>query len=243
MPRPDWVEVGRVQRAHGVHGEVRVASSTDNPDRFVPGETVYARDARPGLAGGRRVARLPAGAVDRMLLEVEDVRGTYENPLIAFVGIDTREQAEGLRGYVLEVPGDQLPDLEEGEYYLCDLEGLEVRVAPGGAAPASGGADPSEAAAADASQPAEHRAVAAQGAAPAQPAPGAESLPSVTTPRRVGVVAEAIEGVTHDILALRLDADDREVLVPFIEEAVPEVEMAAGYLVVDPVFLLPALDA
>jgi ribosomal 30S subunit maturation factor RimM len=61
--------------------------------------------------------------------------------------------------------------------------------------------------------------------------------------QRVGVVTEAIEGVTHDILALRLDADGREVLVPFIEEAVPEVEMAAGYLVVDPAFLLPALDA
>ncbi len=23
MPRPDWIEVGRVSRPHGVHGEVR----------------------------------------------------------------------------------------------------------------------------------------------------------------------------------------------------------------------------
>lgn len=226
MPRPDWVEVGRVQRAHGVHGEVRVASSTDNPDRFVPGETVYARDARPGLAGGRRVARSPAGTVDRMPLEIEDVRGTYENPLVAFVGVDTREQAEGLRGFVLEVPGDQLPDLEEGEYYLCDLEGLEVRMAV--------------------AAPAEPATTTPLGAATAQPAPPdveSDLRPGAGAFQRVGVVAEAIEGVTHDILALRLDADDREVLVPFIEEAVPEVEMVAGYLVVNETFLLPAVDA
>lgn len=231
MPRPDWVEVGRVQRAHGVHGEVRVASSTDNPDRFVPGETVYARDARPGLAGGRRVARPPVGAVDRMPLEIEDVRGTYENPLVAFVDVDTREQAEGLRGYVLEVPGDQLPDLEEGEYYLCDLEGLEVRVAI--AAKPAAADTPSDTAA-------------PQGAAAAQTVPpdaGSDPQQGAGAFKRVGVVAEAIEGVTHDVLALRLDADDREVLVPFIEEAVPEVEMAAGYLVVNETFLLPAVEA
>ena len=124
MPRPDWVEVGRVQRAHGVRGEVRVASSTDNPDRFVPGETVYARDARPGVIRARRAEAASAGDADRVPLEIEDARGTYDNPIIAFIGIETREQAEGLRGFVLEVPGDQLPDLEDGEYYLCDLEGL-----------------------------------------------------------------------------------------------------------------------
>lgn len=212
MPRPDWVEVGRVQRAHGIRGEVRVASSTDNPDRFVPGEIVYARDARPGVVRARRAAA-SSGDADRQPLEIEDARGTYENPLIAFIGIDTREQAEALRGFVLEVRGDQLPDLEDGEYYLCDLEGLEVRVAPGGA-------DPSEAV-----------------------GPPETTDPQPVGVHRVGVVAEAIEGVTHDILALRLDADGREVLVPFIMDAVPEVDMAAGYLVVDAAFLLPALDA
>ncbi len=208
MPRPDWVEVGRVQRAHGIQGEVRVASSTDNPDRFVPGEIVHARDARPGVIRARRAEAVSPDDGDRWPLEIEDARGTDENPIIAFFGIDTREQAEGLRGFVLEVPGAQLPDLEDGEYYLCDLEGLEVRVASGGAA----------------------------GPDSAGPKVGVGL-------RRVGIVAEAIEGVTHDILALRLEADNRVVLVPFIEEAVPEVEMAAGYLVVASAFLLPAVDA
>lgn len=208
MSRPDWVEVGRVQRAHGVRGEVRVASSTDNPDRFVPGETVYARDARPGVIRASRAADAPSGDADRLPLEIEDARGTHKNPIVAFLDIETREQAESLRGFVLEVPGDQLPDLEDGEYYLCDLEGLEVRVAMGNAAESD----------------------------PTHPEEGIGL-------QRVGVVTEAVEGVTHDILALRLDADNREVLVPFIQEAVPEVEMAAGYLVVNPAFLLPALDA
>ncbi|MHB1343772.1 MAG: ribosome maturation factor RimM, partial [Thermoleophilia bacterium] len=37
MARPDWIEVGRVSRAHGIGGEVKVAVTTDNPERFVPG--------------------------------------------------------------------------------------------------------------------------------------------------------------------------------------------------------------
>jgi 16S rRNA processing protein RimM len=39
-------------------------------------------------------------------------------------GIDDRERAEDLRGRYLRVPGDQLAELEEGEYYVFQLVGL-----------------------------------------------------------------------------------------------------------------------
>ena len=40
MPRPEWIEVGRISRPHGVHGEVRVRLDSDNPERFMPGVTL-----------------------------------------------------------------------------------------------------------------------------------------------------------------------------------------------------------
>ncbi|GAA4829090.1 ribosome maturation factor RimM [Saccharopolyspora rosea] len=49
----------------------------------------------------------------------------------------------------------------------------------------------------------------------------------------VGVVREVVHTPGGELLAVRT-SDDREVLVPFVSEIVPEVDLAAGRLVVDP---------
>ncbi|MER7081654.1 16S rRNA processing protein RimM [Saccharopolyspora kobensis] len=49
----------------------------------------------------------------------------------------------------------------------------------------------------------------------------------------IGEVREVIHTPAGELLALRT-ADDREVLVPFVVEIVPEIDLAAGKLVVDP---------
>jgi 16S rRNA processing protein RimM len=116
MPRPEWIEVGRIKRAHGIEGEVRVSPSTDNPERFAPGEVMYA---------------LPRGSEERVKVEVEGVRGTWASMIVAFVGCGTREEAEALRGSTLQVPVGELPELEGEEYYPFDLEGLEVHAVSG----------------------------------------------------------------------------------------------------------------
>jgi ribosomal 30S subunit maturation factor RimM len=51
MSRPEWIEVGRISRAHGGHGEVRVTPDSDNPDRFTTGAVFHARPGRGGVAG------------------------------------------------------------------------------------------------------------------------------------------------------------------------------------------------
>jgi 16S rRNA processing protein RimM len=182
MPRPDWIEVGRVKRAHGIRGEVRVSPSTDNPERFAPGSVLYT---------------LPPGGGERRPLEVEEVRGTWDSMIVAFVDVATREDAEGLRGCVLEVEAAALPDLEDEAYYPFDLEGLEVRSSADG--------------------------------------------------HRVGHVEEVLESPAHELLAVRLAPEEHagaeaagsaaEVLVPFTFEAVPEVHVRAGYVVVRDRFL------
>ena len=49
----------------------------------------------------------------------------------------------------------------------------------------------------------------------------------------VGVVREVVHTPGGELLAVRT-SDDREVLVPFVSAIVPEVDLAAGRLVVDP---------
>jgi 16S rRNA processing protein RimM len=119
MPRPEWIEVGRISRPHGVHGEVRVALSSDNPERFVPGAAFSARPGRRGIAG----ARLP----EQVRLTIDSVRGDDDFPIVAFKEIADRGKAEAFGGYVLEVLATELPELEEDEFYPFDLIDLEAR--------------------------------------------------------------------------------------------------------------------
>ena len=119
MPRPEWTEVGRISRPHGVHGEVRVALSSDNPERFLPGATLHARPGRTGVAGSR--------VREQVLLTIGSVRGDDGFPIVAFEEIPNRDKAEAFSGYVLEVSGDDLPELEEDVFYPFDLIGLEAR--------------------------------------------------------------------------------------------------------------------
>jgi 16S rRNA processing protein RimM len=119
MARPEWIEVGRVSRPHGVRGEVRVIPDSDNPERFADGSVLYARPARS------RFAR--ADGVERSRLTIDTVRGEPAFPIVAFLGIADRETAEGLRGFILEVPGKELPVLVSDEFYPFDLEGLAVK--------------------------------------------------------------------------------------------------------------------
>jgi 16S rRNA processing protein RimM len=124
MPRPEWIEVGRISRPHGVHGEVRVALSSDNPERFRPGVTLHARPGRTGIAGPR--------LREQVRLTVETARGDEAFPIVGFREIPDRDTAESLSGYVLEVRSSELPELEEGEFYPFDLVGLEARDPEGG---------------------------------------------------------------------------------------------------------------
>ena len=62
MERPEWIVVGHVVRAHGLRGEVRVQSESDNPDRFAPGEVIFCRLERS--AGAARPRDAAGGAPD-----------------------------------------------------------------------------------------------------------------------------------------------------------------------------------
>jgi 16S rRNA processing protein RimM len=64
-------------------------------------------------------------------VQVEQVRLHQGVAILKLTGCDSRNDAETLRGHWLQVPIEQAIPLEEDEYYLFQLVGLEVRTAEG----------------------------------------------------------------------------------------------------------------
>jgi 16S rRNA processing protein RimM len=60
-------------------------------------------------------------------LRLEHVRPSGRFVVVRFEGVADRDQAAALRGAKVFVDRAELPELAEGEYYLVDLVGLEVR--------------------------------------------------------------------------------------------------------------------
>jgi 16S rRNA processing protein RimM len=104
---PRYLAVGRIARPWGVRGELKVEILTEDPARFEWLETVY---VGPRFTPYRlESSRQHLGAV-----------------LLKLAGCDDRNAAEALRGLVVQVPiKDALP-LEEGEYWVHQILGLEV---------------------------------------------------------------------------------------------------------------------
>jgi 16S rRNA processing protein RimM len=113
-----WEEmalVGRVARAHGIHGQVIVNPETDFPaERFRPGAELFIE--RRGRVEGLRVT---------------SARFHRERPVIGIDGIETMNDAETLAGYELRVPIDRLATLRPGTFYRHDLIGCRVETRDG----------------------------------------------------------------------------------------------------------------
>ena len=103
-PEPD-LRIGRVLKAHGVRGAVRVELLTDFPDRFAPGREV--------LVAGRRLK----------VARSEELDGSM---LVTFDGIDDRTAAEQLAGAYFTVPLREARALPTDQYYHFQLVGLTV---------------------------------------------------------------------------------------------------------------------
>lgn len=104
--------VGRIAGAFGVRGEVRVTSFTADP---------------LALAGYRDLRRAD-GSPAPALSAARPVKGGL---VARAAGVETREQAEALRGLKLHVPRQALPPPDEDEFYLADLVGMRVETTDG----------------------------------------------------------------------------------------------------------------
>lgn len=104
--------MGRIGAAHGIRGEVRLSSFTENPldiAGYGPLET-----DRPGVFVTIAKARMGKNVV-----------------IATLKGVSDRNEAEKLNGVSLYIPREKLPEADEDEFYHADLIGLEVRLEDG----------------------------------------------------------------------------------------------------------------
>jgi 16S rRNA processing protein RimM len=101
------IEVGRVAGGFGVRGEVRITTYTEDPLALKAYRDLKREDGTPGLT--IVTARAVKGGIIARAKEIE-----------------TKEQADAMRGLKLFVARDKLPAPDEDEFYLTDLVGLEA---------------------------------------------------------------------------------------------------------------------
>lgn len=104
-----FLQVGVISSTHGIRGEVKVFPTTDDAARFKKLKNVF-------LDTGR----------ERIELEVQSVKFFKQFVIVKFKGIDNINEIEMYKGKSLLVPREEAVPLEEGEYYIADLIGMEV---------------------------------------------------------------------------------------------------------------------
>jgi 16S rRNA processing protein RimM len=158
------LQVARIGKPHGIRGEVTVQVLTDAPgDRFVPGTEFVVEPASAGP------------------LTVISARWNKDILLLGFEEIETRNEAETLRGAKLFIETEELDEDDDEGWYEHELVGLEARVGS----------------------------------------------------RVVGKVAALNTMPVQDLLVVTTP-DVEEILIPFVEQIVPEVNIEEGFVLLTP---------
>jgi 16S rRNA processing protein RimM len=109
----DLLAIGRVSRAHGLRGELRVELHYSGSDALDHVSELW-------LAEGFET---PDGA---RAFDIEVARPVPKAYLVKLAGVDDRNAAEALHKRSVWVPRSALPTSDEAEYYLVDLIGAKV---------------------------------------------------------------------------------------------------------------------
>ena len=97
--------VARIGAAHGVRGEVKLWTFTQDPLAVKAYGPLRTKD------GARQ-------------FEVTHARQAKDHLVATFKGVTTRDEAERLNGIELYIPREKLPATDEDEFYHADLIGL-----------------------------------------------------------------------------------------------------------------------
>jgi 16S rRNA processing protein RimM len=111
MNTPRRVEVGRLGAAHGVRGWLRVQSYTDPPQRLFEWKLWQLQS----LTGAEREVKLL------------EARPQGNGWIARLEGIEERDAASRLSGYLVLVDRDELPVTTGREHYRADLVGFEAK--------------------------------------------------------------------------------------------------------------------
>ena len=109
------IAVGKIVRPHGIRGEVKVIPLIVNPEQFCE-FTSLSIERRQGRAEW---------------IDVEEARVQNQRIILKLSGIDTRDQAELLRGILLQLPKEDCPECRVEESDSTDLIGFKAKTVDG----------------------------------------------------------------------------------------------------------------
>lgn len=113
-PPADLLSIGRISRAHGLRGELRVELHFSGSDALDQVDSLWLSEGADAPDGARELA-------------IEAARPVPRAYLIKLEGVSDRNAAEALRGRTVWVARSELPSSDDSEYYLVDLIGATVR--------------------------------------------------------------------------------------------------------------------
>lgn len=105
----DYLRVGTYANTHGVRGEIKVYPHTDDVRRFSDLDSVML-DTKDGI----------------ITYEIQSVRYYKNMAIIKFKGIDNINDIEKYKGSDIFIDRSQAVELDEDEYFLCDIIGADV---------------------------------------------------------------------------------------------------------------------
>ena len=105
----EFFQVGVITATHGIHGEVKVFPTTDDPNRFKKLKKVL----------------LDTG-IQKLELEVAGVKFFKKFVVLKFKEFDDINQVEKYRKCSLLVTRENAVRLKKNEYFIADLIGLKV---------------------------------------------------------------------------------------------------------------------
>jgi 16S rRNA processing protein RimM len=111
MNETDLLVLGKVTSAFGLKGEIRVFYHGSDSCLLAGLEQIW-------------LGAEPETAAAYTLRQMRAYRGRL---LLGLQGVEDRDQAKALAGQWLLVRKGDLPPLGEGEFYLAELKGMEVR--------------------------------------------------------------------------------------------------------------------
>lgn len=109
MQKNDYLQVGVITSTHGIRGEVKVFPTTDDPARFKTLKNLVLDTGKTYIP-----------------LEIENVKFFKQFVILKFKGINNINDIEKYKKMPLLVSREDAVELEEDEYFMADMIGMEV---------------------------------------------------------------------------------------------------------------------
>jgi len=107
----EYVLIGEITKVHGLHGELKLHPYSGQPEN---------------IRGYSRLALLGSKGPELELFPVTAVRVQGGTAIVRLEGISDRRQAETRVGQTVLVPRQDLPPLDNNEFYWREIEGRTV---------------------------------------------------------------------------------------------------------------------